>query len=648
MTEVQPNEAVVFNVGSDSAFAKQEAMANEVLTKQGKIIPILKVARAGATTSLVKQAVENNKKLVICVPTHEIGEDTVKSAVLQSKCSLDKIIHFHENRQDCKRLVLECQKNPRLLNAKWLLRPEKCEKCTFFNDPSCDLQKVLNCSDWNVLIVTYQKLKALWLSKDYSKISQLQLQKIREAEIAIFDEYSISLTGLTPSAKVSDEKCTSLLNIVVDDNDDWWVSMLQIALAAQEFGMQLNKNQSGKFENPLSKEALTNLQANFVGAWNKVKNLTAKGINTEYLQDILQVACYKELLINKDRKGCVTLTPIEPLERELSLFNAFANEFTMQGKLSILVDAHLPEFDLQEHFDCKVEPFMWGDPNNTNDKIVYFCDTRKIWDADVYHEKTRTYLTACINKICNLHKNAGRPLIVCTNKSVAKEVQRWQNRCFIPDAEITWYRSTKTRGVQAKGNVEIMIGGPYIPLSSYLHKVAKEQDAIKADAWNRAFRKTNSDAEYVNASTRVKDPKGIYQSYVYCLGITKLEVMSFLNLNGQLYASGEVKRPDVIGCVKTDLNLQEWVAMTELYRRKNEIVGPEKHLPYILELRRLYLINKDKANADYIPIQLAFRTKSKEAKEAILANTRFLDSLGLYVEKQGRGFRLKLNDKKPY
>jgi hypothetical protein len=195
--------------------------------------------------------------------------------------------------------------------------------------------------------------------------------------------------------------------------------------------------------------------------WNKVKRLTAKGIDTDFLQEMLQLVCCKELFIHKDRKQHITLKPIEPLEKELSFINAFADEFALQGKLSILVDSHLPEFDLQKHFQSKVELFMWGDPNNTNYKIVYLCDSRKIGEEDVYHEKTRKYLQDLINEICNLHKNAGRLLIVCLNKDMAEEVECWQKQDFIPDAEVTYYRSTLTRGVQAEGNVQIMIGAPY-------------------------------------------------------------------------------------------------------------------------------------------------------------------------------------------
>ena len=585
---------------SGSAFAQQNLLALEVLSKNNCVVPILKVARAGATTSLIAELANSHKRTVIFEPTNKIRESTIPEAIRISNNKDAKLLEILENSKTCKRLQTECEDNPKLKKAKFLLRPQKCEKCSFFDDPSCELQRILNCSDWDILTLTYQKLRALLLSSEYSEVSQMILEKIFSADVAIFDEYTVAMLGLTPSVEISEHKLTSLTNIILDDNDNWWLNTTEVAMAAQEFGSQLKYGSGARFLNPLSGERLEKMKTHFVGAWNKVKGLIAKGVETQYLQDILQMAIYEDLYINKDRTEHISLTPIEQLGKELSFINAFADQFTQQGKLSILVDAHMPEFELQSHFQSKVEPFLWGDPCNTNKKTVYFCDSRKISQADVFHEKTRNYLIDCINQICALNKEV-RPLVLCINKSVAKEVERWQKNGLIPDVKVTWYRSVDTRGVQAKGNVEIAIGAPYIPIASYFHKIAKENvnDAI---AWSKAFRKTNIDAEWSNSTARVKDPRGVYQSYVYCLGVTKIEVMSLLNVHGQLYASGKVKKPDVIGLTKTDLNPNEWVDMTNLYQRKTEIVDPEKHLPYILELRKLWRINKDKPNADFIPL----------------------------------------------
>jgi hypothetical protein len=226
---------------------------------------------------------------------------------------------------------------------------------------------------------------------------------------------------------------------------------------------------------------------------------------------------------------------------------------------------------------------------------------------------------------------------------MAEEVERWQKQHAIADVKVTWYRSVLTKGVQAEGSVQIMLGAPYIPLASYYHKISREEGADKTTAWNRAFRNSNMHAEFVNASSRVKDPHGVYQSYVYCLGITRFEVMQFLDLYGSLYDSEEVKKPTIVAFAKAGMNARMWVDMTKFYQRKSEISDAEQSLPYILELTRIFT-----KTAGKVRLQQAFRTKSLEAKEAFLKNAEFLLSIDVYIEKHGRGLILVLNYKKHY
>ncbi len=627
---------------STSTFEKQDSLALQVLQLKG-IVPVLKVTRAGATTSLIKQAVNLRKSVVIVEPTHRIGDYTVSEAVKCSNNKDAKVLQLLKNTEVCKKLIDECNRNKRLQKMKWLLRPQDCEKCDFYNDLACELQKILNCNKFDVLLLTYQKLKALTLSKEFSKSSQGILQKLSSAGLVIFNEYTSGLLGLAPTVELSDSRHESLLEVILAGYDEWWEKIQTVAFEALQFGKKLGAGRCDKFCNPLSAEDLDKINANFTAMWNKIKRLTAKGIDTEFLQELLQLASCKELLIHKDRKQRITMKPIEPLEKELSFINGFADEFAKQGKLSILVDAHLPEFDLQKHFNNKVEPFLWGDPNNTNNSMVYFCDTKKISEEDIYHEKTRAYLQQSINEICSFHKGVGRVLVVCLNKAVAEEVEQWRKQELIPEVNVTWYRSTITRGVQADGYVQIMIGAPYIPVASYYYKVADTPGTDTAIAMNRAFRLSNMHAEFVNASSRVKDPTGVYQSYIYCLGITRFEVSQFLNLYGKLYATGEVNRPTIISYAKTGMNPNMWVNITNLYQHKSEICDSEQSMPYILELNRIFTKKGGK-----VKLQEAFRDKSGKAKEAFLKNTKFLLSIDIYIEKQGRGLILVLNDKNPY
>ena len=630
-------QASLFEIESD--FDKQDALAQVLLERENLIVPVIKVTRAGATTSLIKQAIRQKKRVVIFEPTHEIGEDTISKAV--NLCGKRvKVLRLLKNSDLCKKLVDEIEQNMYLKNQRWFLLPEKCSECEFSNNSSCEMQRILISKNWDILLVTYHKLRALLKSKDHSTVSNLLLEKINEAEVAIFDEYTTGLLASSPSAKISDEIFRKFALFLLEDYDEWWDDLLSIVHKANIIGINLNEKETRQMNNPLSLEKIISLKKNFGGISNSIKELTAQGVNTDFLQTIFDISQYRRFLIHKDRKGVVTLKPLEYLRKELSFINSFADSFVTEEKTAILVDSHLPSFDLQKHFRHKVEPFLWGDPNNTNDKIVYFCDSRKISEESLKSAKTRLYLQESICKICAYYKGAGRILLICGNKIIASEIEGWVKQGLIPDVNVTWYRSKYTKGVQVDGHVQIMLGGPYIPLASYHHRVALET-ADKANAWNQAFRRSNMDAEFINASTRVKDPKGVYQSYIYCLGITYFEVISFLNLQDQLYVSKKASMPMIIKYSKTGIDADCWIYMTYFYQRRDELCDVEKDLPYILELSRVYFKDKDR-----IGLYTIFRNKTKEAVKAISNNAEFLMSIDVYVEKKGRGHVLVLNDKK--
>ena len=89
-------------------------------------------------------------------------------------------------------------------------------------------------------------------------------------------------------------------------------------------------------------------------------------------------------------------------------------------------------------------------------------------------------------------------------------VKQWKNQGLIPqmpDDNITYYRSKLTRGVPFNGAVQIMLCGPYIPLAAYYHKTKVDEGETDLNAWDYAFRKSSMVSDYINSSTRVKDPR---------------------------------------------------------------------------------------------------------------------------------------------
>jgi hypothetical protein len=227
------------------------------------------------------------------------------------------------------------------------------------------------------------------------------------------------------------------------------------------------------------------------------------------------------------------------------------------------------------------------------------------------------------------------------NTSFANGVRKWRAQGLIPnvpDKNITWYRSSITRGVRFDGAVQIMIGGPYIPIVAYHHKFMVKPDKSNAEsAWDYAFRKSNMVSEKINASTRVKDPEGKRDSFVYCLGITERSTKSLLDWDGHIYTSGIAKRPFVFGCITAGANIQDMLKATELFQNRHLISDTQKHIPYLTKLLKAYEYYKAEGKLSSVAISQIFRDKTAEAYDAIEKNISFIEILGINIKTCNNG-----------
>ena len=225
---------------------------------------------------------------------------------------------------------------------------------------------------------------------------------------------------------------------------------------------------------------------------------------------------------------------------------------------------------------------------------------------------------------------------------MAKFVKKWQADGLIPkvpEGNITWYRSRLTRGVKVEGNVQIMLCGPYIPLAAYHHKVMVEQSGgtDKAKAWDYAFRKSNMVSEFINSSSRVKDPEGNRDSYIYCLGMTKQEVESFLDVNCSMYHDGSAQPPVIISSLTTGVTGVDFLTATKLFEGRTEIAEPHKHIPYLMKLIKANSYFKAKGCTEAVPLSQIFRDKTAEACDAVAKNLAFIKQLGIRIKKCNNG-----------
>ncbi|MEL4306451.1 hypothetical protein [Methanococcoides sp. LMO-2] len=163
---------------------KRTIKALEILDSDDAIIKAFKVARAGATTSLVLACILLGKKLCIIEPTNKIKSETILNVNKLLAKYRAKIIQLYNN-FECILIKARIEANPHLENFPYLLKPVQCteETCIHYNE--CKVTEFLRSDAFDVVAFTYDKLNAIMKTSSVAQI----LDKIRdECDVVIFDE----------------------------------------------------------------------------------------------------------------------------------------------------------------------------------------------------------------------------------------------------------------------------------------------------------------------------------------------------------------------------------------------------------------------------------------------------------------------------
>ncbi|AKB22329.1 hypothetical protein [Methanosarcina sp. WH1] len=175
---------------TDARLLAAHAIFQAMRGKPYSVFNVMKVVRAGATTSLILEALRQGKKIVVIVPHHGIAEETIVRDVVElGKLQKEDVSHVKSNKA-CLYLIDKMEKFPDLKRLDTLILPTDCTVCPRFDEcPEMDILK----KDPQVIVLTYHKLCVLlekWLNKEKSEdeIIFKIMDKILSADIHLFDE----------------------------------------------------------------------------------------------------------------------------------------------------------------------------------------------------------------------------------------------------------------------------------------------------------------------------------------------------------------------------------------------------------------------------------------------------------------------------
>jgi len=618
-------------------FKEQNEKANDILRNyRGKVLAIVKATRAGATFSLLKRACELKQKTVIVAPYIEIFNKTVNE-VGDSLPSIEpRIARISKNEEICVKVGKRIEENPNLKNLAFHLRPS-CTNCEY-NDPDlCNMQRIL-AREWDILGLTYAKLRILCMST--SRNNLVLLRKIKATDNLILDEFVTGIITTSPTVPVKNPSS------YIDNEADLFSGKLDgpisdaefrlrektwdFAFFAQAFGEKIQEGKYELFKNPLSEDDRSCFRNEFVECWKVVAKLTADEKNTALLQKLLSIISAENFMIRK-KDNAVSITPIENLEdrafRGSAYLNKFVTEYTGTNKLVALVDACLPDLDLADMLGIPVEKYFWGDPLNTNKYQLVICDTSKIGLFEFFRDvKCKKKLMQLIELACRIHK---RPsiLVVTLNKRMAAQVLEWEKTGQIPKVDVTYYRSEFSRGIviDLRHRILILIGAPYLPKVAYLAETYNTDKLA-------AFRKSDVKSAFINLIGRVKDPKGIRKSVVYAAGITGREIRAFVKQEG--IVSPLISEFLVTGADALDFEIvgNSFLHADELTQKWNDL---EKDLPVLARiLRACRLKDRSLTLSEILPDNV------ERIQQFVESCPEVLKGFKIDIVKKPRGYRL--------
>lgn len=623
-------------------FDKQNAMAEDVLTNyKGKVTAITKATRAGATFSILKRACELKQKTVIIAPYKEIFNQTLNDVVETFPPEAKpKIIRITANKEMCKKIKYEIEQYPILEKFPSHSLP-RCQSCEYNEPQKCEFQKNLSIDNWDILAITYAKLKAIHKGK--SATSRLILEKIRTADNLILDEFTTGILHSSPSVEITDiydkfqrefdDSENRALYPETNSEGEFWAGMNLFVIIAKHKGDFLKPGEHMIYENDAA-EYGNFFDENTSECWKIIKRLAIQeGKNIEILQQILQVITAKRLVAIKSKDGKVQIQPIEDMTqktiRSYDYLKDFLKECEIKNKVVALVDACLPTLNFESLLEVEVASFLWGDPLETNKSQLIICDTRKFGKTEFFKETNlQKKLKTLINLACRLH-TPSVILVATMNKQIHNIIKYWIKKEEIPKVTVTYYRSELSRGItpDKNHNVLILVGGPYLPKLAYLAETLGTEKNCLQEAYN----KSDVKSEFINLIGRVKDPSGTRKSVVYATGITYPEIINLIEQK-------DVPSPLIFKFLTTGADPLDFEIASKVFLNP-ELPGKFNDIHFDLPifvkiLRKIVIEEKSLTLGEIVPQHV------EPLKNFVETYPDFLAKAGIVVVKSSRGYRL--------
>jgi len=515
----------------------------------GKLpVKLYKTTRAGATTGLTANCIDEGLVPLLIAPTKKISHITIKESKDYSQhpnANIEVLLSNHECLLN-KKMVAEY---PDVGKLPILPLPKKCSACNYFE--TCPVTSLIRCPSEDVdgIGITYQKLQAIMFSD--SETANMIKGRLAACDVVIFDEAHIFESPDTVSIQVYPYKSLKHYQLLFRDNakiapfleayvkliHDNEVSIMQLVHEHDDAEKNLMSIPIGD-----SGEAI-----DFKGVIAAIKDIIDIMKNrNEYELDVDEVlfifnivmmfAADKHILhyIKGEEVGGVYLSTTDSLLPAVRMFKSTLDPSL--NKKIIFTTATFGDFDYTRIFGFH-ECAIMNDVMGSNRLMTIYPDTFKMDNINYRAKNWERILNA------TEHYETKYPGItfVCMKKNVAWWLQNRMAERGI-DINIDYYRSDKMIGVGSDERMCVCVGAPVSPINTY--------DGV-SDTYTESQKKRvgSNHAAFWQAISRFKSPSGSEESQVFCIGITEKEIKNMVKwgIDRKLHLKG-------LGCDSVDVS----------------------------------------------------------------------------------------------
>lgn len=550
-----------------------------------------KTTRSGATTGLIIEAINNQKKILVIAPTIRICEITIKKALELSNRE-PNLFRFGNNRELCLSLFQKAERIPELKKFPFLLR-DNCELCRYASFISCKQHNkyhadcedcvranknrekckwriaIEDINDYDIIYITIAKL--FNLTKIKSADSRKILNKIKKmVDINFLDEASRILSvgndGLTfmteadpvykhPEKKINFPKLFKYeydklipymeQNLTYKQKGIWhglYDFVKEIQKIHKSWKPSLKNNTFYKLNSPLYK-ILRDLdkwyiKKNKFGSGDKdwlnlyktiIKYVENGGKKPHAIIDILLLARYPQFYIQYTNPIRYNVKMEIFPAKPIKEFLDFVNEIS-EVKLFFTTDATEPPIPIEKMF-TGIKKIIINDPMGTAEKQTIHPYPRSI------NISRPNFLKFYMDEIYRFIDKYGtdNTMIICQNRFVHGKLIKLLNRKKHYKV-MTYFRSSLTIGTPSSCRRILTIGSPYPPRDSsrwladlFLKEKIVDENEFNINNLTKHLEYYDAKSTFFQSISRAKDPEGIVKSDVFCFGLNRYQIQHLLN-----------------------------------------------------------------------------------------------------------------------